>query len=291
MIDLPPKSFLQAVIHLKSLSDLTLCRGELSGKIGFVPTMGALHEGHLSLIKKSKAENEATICSIFVNPLQFNNPEDFEKYPQVLEKDVSLLEKVGCDVLFSPSATEMYPSIPKLTFHFGHLEQVMEGAFRPGHFNGVAIVVSKLFHLVQPSVAYFGQKDLQQTLVIKQLVKDLQFPLSIVVCDTQREPDGLALSSRNVRLDPIQREKASILYRALLLVKDKIGKGESIASVLEAAKFLVASEPAVRLEYLEILEVESLLPISDSFRGNVAVCIAAYFGNVRLIDNIVMAWS
>ncbi len=249
--------------------------------------MGALHEGHLALIRKAKAENDATVCSIFVNPLQFNNREDFLKYPAVLEKDVQLLEQEGCDLLFAPSASEMYPSEPKLKFDFGHLEQVMEGAFRPGHFNGVAVVVSKLFHLVHPTVAYFGQKDLQQTLVVKQLVEDLSFPLSVLVCDTVREQDGLAMSSRNVRLTGSQREKAPILYETLCVVKDKIASGGSIPVILEEAKVSLSREADVKLEYLTAVDGDTLQPIGEAFTGQVAICIAAYFGSVRLIDNVV----
>ncbi|HAR19287.1 MAG TPA: pantoate--beta-alanine ligase, partial [Cytophagales bacterium] len=187
-----------------------------SGSLGFVPTMGALHDGHLSLVTRCKAENQKTVCSIFVNPIQFDNQEDFSKYPQHLEQDLNLLEKVGCDWVFVPSAQEMYPSVPKLKFDFGALEKVMEGKQRVGHFNGVAIVVSRLFHVIQPSVAYFGQKDLQQTIIVRQLIQDLGFQIQMQVCDTLREENGLAMSSRNVRLSTRARNDAALLYSTLL---------------------------------------------------------------------------
>ena len=248
--------------------------------------MGALHQGHLSLVKKCKEENDVTVSSIFVNPIQFNNPQDFEKYPQTLESDLDLLERAGCNLVFAPTAKEMYPTLPQLKFDFGSLEHVLEGAFRPGHFNGVGIVVSKLFHHVQPTVAYFGQKDLQQTLVIKRMVDDLSFPIKIVIGDTCREQDGLAMSSRNVRLTPEMRALAPLLYKSLSIFKERVLEGESIQkSREEAVDFLKGKE--IRLEYLEIAETSGLATIDDRYRGEVAICIAAYLGEVRLIDNVV----
>jgi len=271
---------------VKSIQELALHRIHLKGSVGFVPTMGALHQGHLSLVKKCKDENDVTVCSIFVNPIQFNNPQDFEKYPQTLEQDLDLLEKVNCDLVFVPTAKEMYPTLPKLQFDFGSLENVLEGAFRPGHFNGVGIVVSKLFHHVQPTVAYFGQKDLQQTLVIKRMVADLGFPIKIVIADICREQDGLAMSSRNVRLTPKMREIAPLLYKSISIFRERVQHGVSIQkSREEAVNFLQDKE--IRLEYLEIAETSSLSLINDTYQGEVAICIAAYLGEVRLIDNVV----
>lgn len=255
--------------------------------VGLVPTMGALHEGHLSLIRQSKSENVLSVCSIFVNPIQFNNPNDFAKYPNTLDNDMAMLENTGCDLVFAPSAKEMYQSLPLLKFDFGHLETVMEGAFRPGHFNGVAIVVSKLFHLTRPTVAYFGQKDLQQTLVVKRLVEDLGFPISLKICPTMREKDGLAMSSRNVRLTPALRSIAPILYQQLTLIRDGIQNRFAILDLKNKAMEVIEQLPTVKLEYLEIADAASLLPINDSYTGDVAICIAAYFDDVRLIDNIV----
>lgn len=176
--------------------------------IGFVPTMGALHAGHISLIERAKTENDLAVCSIFVNPTQFNNSDDLKKYPRTLERDCEMLRPVGCDVVFAPSAEEMYPSLPQLKMDFGTLETIMEGKFRPGHFNGVGIVVSKLFNIVKPDKAYFGLKDLQQVAVIRRMVQELSFDLEIIPCPTLRETDGLAMSSRNTRLSPEARALA-----------------------------------------------------------------------------------
>jgi pantoate--beta-alanine ligase len=191
-------------------------------KIGFVPTMGALHAGHISLIERAKTENDLVVCSIFVNPTQFNNPDDLKKYPRTLELDCKLLLSSGCDVVFAPSAEEMYPNLPHLRIDFGTFETVMEGKFRPGHFSGVGIVVSKLFNIVKPVKAYFGQKDLQQVAVIRRMVEELSFDLEIIPCPTWRETDGLAMSSRNSRLSAEARTLAPQIYKALNLAKAKL---------------------------------------------------------------------
>ena len=249
--------------------------------------MGALHEGHLSLIRECKKENDFTIASIFVNPIQFNNADDFAKYPNVLDRDLELLREEGCDAVFAPSASEMYPVPPQTKFNFGSLETVLEGAFRPGHFSGVAIVVSKLFHIVNPHVAYFGQKDLQQTLVVKQLVRDLQFPLILKVCDTVREEDGLAMSSRNVRLTPEFRKVAPQLFSSMIKIKETIVNGGSVIPHVRYITGEIKRIKGVRIEYLEAVDTQFLLPIKDDYIGEVAICVAGYFGEVRLIDNIV----
>lgn len=259
----------------------------LGQSIGFVPTMGALHQGHLSLIHASKNENPVTVCSIFVNPTQFNNAADLQKYPRTPDTDTALLEKAGCDVLFFPEAGSMYESESILKFDFGYLDKVMEGQFRPGHFSGVALVVSKLFHIVQPDVAYFGQKDWQQFAVIQQLVKELKFNLKLKSISTMREVNGLAMSSRNVRLSPDQRKKASVLYTALTEACASLKKGVSISEVKSKAQQKIESDSEIRLEYFEVADSENLKVLKNVQETNHAIiCVAAFVGEVRLIDNM-----
>lgn len=260
----------------------------LGKTIGFVPTMGALHAGHISLIEQAKAENDLAVCSIFVNPTQFNNPEDLKKYPRTLEKDCEMLAPAGCNVVFAPSAEEMYPSLPQLRMNFDTLETVMEGKFRPGHFNGVGIVVSKLFNIVKPDKAYFGLKDLQQVAVIRQMVRDLSFDLEVVPCPTLREIDGLAMSSRNTRLSPEARALAPQIYKVLNLAKEKLQEGFSTKEMQEAVNQHFSKYPEFELEYFEASDFDTLLPIEAKIEdGKTALCIAAFLGGVRLIDNIV----
>lgn len=256
--------------------------------IGFVPTMGALHAGHISLVEKAKHENELAVCSIFVNPTQFNNPEDLKKYPRTLEKDCAMLEAAGCDVVFAPSAEEMYPSLPQLRMDFGSLETVMEGKFRPGHFNGVGIVVSKLFNVVKPEKAYFGLKDLQQVAVIRKMVQDLSFDVEIIPCPTMREADGLAMSSRNTRLSTEARILAPQIYKALNLAKQTLQEGASAKAAQAVVKQHFEAFPAFELEYFEVANFDSLESIEAKIAdGKTALCIAAFLDGVRLIDNIV----
>lgn len=255
--------------------------------IGFVPTMGALHEGHLSLIKQAKSNNDIVVCSIFVNPTQFNNAQDLKKYPRTIEQDQQLLAKHGCDVLFLPESKNMYPTPTKTTLSFGNLEKVMEGAHRPGHFNGVALIVSKLFHLVQPDKAYFGQKDLQQFLIIRQLAQDLFFNTEVVCCPIVREKDGLAMSSRNLRLSPSERSVANKLYEALMLAKHSLLEGQSVQFTKDTIQNFFNDLKVLDLEYFEIVRSTTLEPIDSvdaSFQ--VSLCIAAFLGEVRLIDNV-----
>lgn len=261
-----------------------------SGKsIGFVPTMGALHDGHISLIQASNGENDLTVASIFVNPLQFNNKKDLELYPRNLEKDLEMLEKAGCNVVFFPSATEIYKDLPVLKLNFGKLEEVMEGQFRPGHFNGVAIVVSKLFHFVGPDKAYFGQKDLQQVCIIRQLVKDLSFPLTLVCCPILREKDGLAMSSRNTRLSSQNRPVASKIYEALQLAKKTL-LSEGIENTQKNVRNFLNQYKELELEYFEIADSETLEPVLNvKEHKQIALCIAVYLDGVRLIDNELIA--
>jgi pantoate--beta-alanine ligase len=256
--------------------------------IGFVPTMGALHSGHISLIERAKQENDLAVCSIFVNPTQFNNPEDLKKYPRTLERDCEMLAPAGCDVVFAPSAEEMYPILPQLRMDFGSLETVMEGKFRPGHFNGVGIVVSKLFNIVKPQKAYFGLKDLQQVAVIRRIVQDLSFDLELIPCSTLRETDGLAMSSRNTRLSPEARALAPHIYKVLNLGKEKLQAGASVAEMQVTVSQYFTNIPEFSLEYFEAADFDTLQPIEVKIaEGKTALCVAAFLGGVRLIDNIV----
>ncbi len=256
--------------------------------LGLVPTMGALHDGHLELVKRSVAENTLTAASIFVNPLQFNNPDDLTKYPRTLEADCAMLEAAGCDLVFAPSAEEMYAQPPKLKLDFGDLEKVMEGAFRPGHFSGVGIVVARLFNILRPDRAYFGQKDLQQTAVVRRLIEDLALPVELVVCDTVREADGLAMSSRNRRLDQEERALAPLIFQLLNEAKDQLRSGESVKATKQHVREKFAAQPAFRLEYFEVADANSLQPVgARQPDGQTALCVAANLGGVRLIDNVV----
>jgi pantoate--beta-alanine ligase len=256
--------------------------------IGLIPTMGALHEGHISLVDASIKDNDVTVASIFVNPTQFNNPEDLLKYPRTLEADCAMLEQAGCTAVFAPSVEEMYPEKSSLLINFGTLESVMEGASRPGHFNGVGIVVSKLFHIVSPHRAYFGQKDLQQVSIIKRLVSDLAFNLELIVCPTIRETDGLAMSSRNRRLNDAERNIAPHIYRILEEAKQSLLAGKDITETVSAASNAFNAIPEFKLDYFEVADVKTLQPIPTvGAVGTNAICVAAFLGPVRLIDNVV----
>ncbi|MCE7065334.1 pantoate--beta-alanine ligase [Dyadobacter sp. CY326] len=256
--------------------------------IGLIPTMGALHDGHISLVDASTKENDITVCSVFVNPAQFNNPEDLLKYPRTLEEDCAMLERAGCTAVFAPSVEEMYLEKPSLVINFGSLESVMEGASRPGHFNGVGIVVSKLFHIVSPHRAYFGQKDLQQVSIIQQLVADLAFNLELIVCPTIRERDGLAMSSRNRRLNDTERAIAPHIYRILDDAKKRLLSAEDVKTVIQSASEDFGSIKEFTLDYFEVVNVKTLQPVSTiGAPGTNAICVAAFLGPVRLIDNVV----
>jgi len=261
-----------------------------SNTIGFVPTMGALHAGHISLIKHAKAENNVCIASIFVNPLQFNNVEDFKKYPIQQDADIALMEAAGCDVLFMPHTEEFYPTQPKISIDVGLLDRILEGTHRPGHFSGVTIVVTKLFNIVAPDKAYFGQKDLQQVAVINQLVSELNFPIEIVACPIVREQNGLAMSSRNMRLSNSGKSIASNLFKALSFIEAKIKGGEKSVTILIASgKTYLDQFKEIELEYLEVVNGNSLESITEIKEINkVAICIAAHVEGVRLIDNLVI---
>ncbi len=257
--------------------------------IGFVPTMGALHKGHLSLIQKSLATAAHTVCSIFVNPTQFNNPDDLTKYPRTPDKDLAMLEAAGCHTVFLPAVEEIYPSAPQLHFSFGALETVMEGHFRPGHFSGVALVVSKLLNIVQPDFAFFGQKDLQQCRIIEQLVKDLSFNTQIQVEPTIREADGLALSSRNMRLSQEGRKTAISLHQALQQAATTLRAGAAPETAQNEALSYLQRIPALKPEYFCIANAGTLQELNTVQKGEpIALCTAAYVEGVRLIDNLII---
>lgn len=255
--------------------------------LGFVPTMGALHDGHLALIRESHRENEITVCSIYVNPTQFSNADDLARYPRTIDRDIEMLESVGCNVLFCPSNEEVYPEKSRIKFDFGPLEQVMEGKFRPGHFSGVATVVSKLFNIVQPSKAYFGQKDFQQFKIVECLVQELKFNVQLRCVPIQREKDGLAMSSRNMRLDNEQRKNAIVFYESLQMAKRRLEEGLSMSLVREEIKKHCESKPGVKLEYLELTDTSNFVQ-RESVTSKAILLIAGYVGEVRLIDNLLL---
>ncbi len=254
--------------------------------IGFVPTMGALHKGHISLIKASMQKNDFTIASIFVNPTQFNDPNDLENYPRTLDADIEKLEKANCDIVFIPNVEEMYPNQEKRKFDFGYLEKIMEGKYRSGHFNGVATIVSKLFDIIIPNNAYFGQKDFQQLAIIRNLVKQYNYPVNIVACPTIRESDGLAMSSRNKLLTNEQREIVPLIYKTLNKAVKKTGD----LNVEELKKWLIEqinSNKLIEIEYFDIVNSETLKSIASwDEKCEKTGCIAVKVKKIRLIDNV-----
>ena len=254
-------------------------------RIGFVPTMGALHEGHLTLMQKAKADNDVLVCSIFVNPIQFNKAEDLERYPRLPEKDIALIDGL-CDLLFMPSASEMYPVPPTESYHFGTLEKVMEGSCRPGHFNGVAIVVNRLFSMVCPDTAYFGKKDFQQLAIIRKMVEDTRSKVKIAAVDTVRENDGLAMSSRNKLLSEQARKIAPFIFQTLTKAKE-LTQTKQPQEINHWIKEQFAVQKEFQLEYAQTVNGETLEDISDYNQADsVVICLAAWLDKVRLIDNI-----
>ena len=254
--------------------------------VGLVPTMGALHAGHLSLVRAAKAHSDFVVVSIFVNPTQFGPNEDYSRYPRTFEADRGLLEEEGADLLFAPSVEEMYPSGESTYVIVEGLSEKLDGRSRPGHFRGVTTVVSKLFHIVEPDWAFFGQKDAAQVAIIRHMVRDLAMPVKIRECPIVREPDGLAMSSRNAYLDPAQRQSALVLRRSLLRMEEMIRKGESdSAKLIAAGRGVLGEEPGVRLDYLEIVDPETLDPAAQVFPGAL-IGVAAWVGATRLIDNL-----
>ncbi len=278
-----PKLF-KRIKEIRSFLKELRCNGS-NLSVGFVPTMGYLHKGHMELIKLSKLQNEITVVSIYVNPLQFGAGEDYERYPRDLKRDLAMCEEAGVDVVFAPKDQEMYPELPKVKIDIPGLTDRLEGAYRPGHFNGVAIVVLKLLHIVQPNRAYFGEKDYQQLKVVERLVKDLSLPVEIVPVPTVREEDGLACSSRNVYLSPEERQSASAIYKSFLLAQKLFQSGNTDANLLkEAIKDFLLKHPHVRkIDYVEITD-EELNPVEEVKEGD-RILVALYVGNTRLIDN------
>ena len=261
----------------------------LAGKrVGFVPTMGALHEGHLSLVGAARAASDCVVASIFVNPTQFGPNEDLAKYPRSLERDCDMLEHAGVEFIFAPSVEEMYPAGSVTWVTVEELSGKLDGRSRPGHFRGVTTVVAKLFHVVEPDKAFFGQKDAAQVAVIRRMVRDLKFPVEIVVCPIVREPDGLAMSSRNAYLSTEERKRALVLHRSLMCVEKMVSAGEQDATrLLAGGKEELGREPGMRLDYFEIVNPDTLDPVVDVSDGAL-VAVAAYAGTTRLIDNILL---
>jgi len=267
-----------------------VCRQATRGghALGFVPTMGALHEGHLSLVRAAKARCQVVAVSIFVNPLQFGPTEDLARYPRPLERDAAMLEQHDVDVLFLPSVEEMYPPGAKTRVLVEDLSEKLDGASRPGHFRGVSTVVNKLFEIVRPDCAFFGQKDAAQVAVLRQMARDLDLDVELVVCPIVRENDGLAMSSRNMYLSPGERQQALVLHRALMRVQLAADQGERDAARLsEIGVQVIAEEPGARLDYFAIVDPDTLDPVADLGRGAL-VAVAAYVGTTRLIDNILI---
>lgn len=277
---------MKIVSSIKDLKNFLALEREKGKKVGLVPTMGALHAGHISLVKRCVAENDICVVSDFVNPTQFNDKHDLETYPRTLDADCALLEPVGCDYVFAPSVAEMYPEPDTRVFNLGPVAEVMEGPRRPGHFNGVAQVVSKLFYIVEPDNAYFGEKDFQQIAVIREMVRQLNLPVHIVDCPIQREADGLALSSRNTRLSPEQRQKAPVIARTLKESTTFV-PAKSVQEVIDYVVNTINQVPEMEVEYFEIVDGNTMQPIQNWSDTTYPVgCITVYCGEVRLIDNI-----
>ncbi len=266
--------------HIKKLKDKGL-------KVGFVPTMGALHRGHTSIIERSVAENEITVCSIFVNPTQFNDKKDFEKYPITIEADIQKLEAAGCNILFMPSADEIYPSdFEKKHFELGYLETILEGTHRPGHFQGVAMVVKRLLEIVQPEVLYLGKKDLQQCKVLQYMAITEKLPVAIREADTLREESGLAMSSRNQRLSETDKEKATAIYKSMVFIKENINT-KTISELQTQAESMLAEAGFDNIDYVAIIDTSTLKEVINVNEHNkISVAVAAFLNGVRLIDNM-----
>ncbi len=277
------------VLIFTKIPDLQAFLTEYKAKghtVGFVPTMGALHEGHISLIRASAEACSLTLCSIFVNPTQFNNPEDLKRYPRMPEKDAKMLEKAGCEVLFLPSVEEMYPKGGTETFDLGTVSKVLEGAYRPGHFNGVAQVIKRFFEIIKPDKAFFGSKDYQQVLVVRALVKQLDLPVEIISCPIKREPDGLAMSSRNALLSPEERILASNIP-PLMQAAVSMAKVDSVSAARQYIKDQLGRFPNLKLDYFEICDAHTLQSIDHTDETkNALALIAVYVGKIRLIDNL-----
>jgi pantoate--beta-alanine ligase len=272
----------------RTVAEMKALRSQCSGSIGMVPTMGYLHDGHLELVRRAKKDNGLAVVSIFVNPAQFAPNEDFKAYPRDVERDFSLLETVKTDIVFLPSDKDMYPAGYNTWVDVRGITATLEGRSRPTHFQGVTTVCSKLFNIVQPTRAYFGQKDAQQALVIQKMVADLNMNLEIVVVPTVREPDGLEMSSRNTYLTPDERASAPVLYKALLLAREMYSKGErDTRKVRDAMSSMIAAIPAAKIDYISISDIDTLRDV-DTITGRVLVSMAVKLGKPRLIDNIIL---
>ncbi len=276
------------MIVAKTVAEMRAARKKLKGPVGLVPTMGYLHEGHLTLVRHSKAENTSTVVSIFVNPTQFGPNEDFGKYPRAPEIDLTMLEKLATDVVFMPTPEVIYPPGFNTWVTVEKVTERLEGAVRPGHFRGVATVVNKLFNIVQPDKAYFGQKDAQQCVVVKKMVADLNMPLEIVIVPTVREPDGLAMSSRNVYLSTEERRSAIVLSQSLKLAEDMIVKGEKNAERIRGKmRAIIEREPKAVIDYVSIADGNTLDEL-DGVKPGAVISLAVRFGRTRLLDNMVV---
>lgn len=273
--------------HIAPLQEKTQDFRNRDKSIGFVPTMGALHAGHLSLVKYSIKQNDTTVVSIFINPDQFNDKDDFMNYPKTLESDLKMLRQLSCDIVFVPGEKEIYPKPDNRTFDFNGLDTVMEGKFRPGHFNGVAKVVVRLLDIVKPHRAYFGYKDFQQLVIIRHVINQLKIPVEIVPCPIIREENGLAMSSRNLRLDEAERSLAINISRVLFHVRDKYHQFESVGEVKEYVLHQLSDIHHIKVEYFDIVDEKNLQPVTSLRTPARKVgCIAAWIGSVRLIDNV-----
>ena len=273
---------------IEKVAEMKQLRHKLAGSVGFVPTMGYLHEGHLSLVKQARVENDRVVVSIFVNPTQFGPQEDFRSYPRDTERDLALLEKAGTDVVFMPPADEMYPALFNSWVEVEKVTERLEGASRPTHFRGVTTVVAKLFNIVQPTKAYFGQKDAQQAIVIRKMVADLNMNLEVVTLPTVREPDGLAMSSRNTYLNPQERKAAVVLYQALGLAHKLYSQGERDAEKMRREMIaLIQKQPLATIDYVSIVDAETLEEL-DKVTPPALVSMAVKIGKTRLIDNVVL---
>ncbi len=271
---------------VETIAELKALRRQVSGSVGFVPTMGYLHEGHVSLVKRARQETDYVVASIFVNPTQFGPKEDFASYPRNMERDLAMLGQEGMDIVFAPAAAEMYPSGYNTWVEMQGVTERLEGSIRPGHFRGVATVVAKLFNIVEPTRAYFGQKDAQQVLVVKKMVRDLNMNLEVVVAPTVREPDGLAMSSRNVYLNPEERRGAAVLFRALARGQQLYSGGEKDAGrIRQEMMSLIEREPLAKVEYVSLANRDTLAELSTLNRPAIAL-LAVKFGKTRLIDNM-----
>ena len=276
---------------IPSLHEFREARAVAGGSVGFVPTMGYLHEGHLELVRRARADNDVVVVSIFVNPTQFGPSEDFAQYPRDMERDLALLEKEGADIVFAPGVEEMYPPGSDTWVDVGTVTERLEGAARPGHFRGVATVVAKLFNMVQPHKTYFGQKDAQQVIVIKKMVADLDMNLEVVVVPTVRESDGLAMSSRNTYLNPEERKAALVLWDSLGLAEQLFGEGQRSADdIREQMVALIGKEPLAKIDYVSVADPETLEELT-TVESSAVVSLAVYVGKTRLIDNVLLGGS